>query len=360
MNKTKTLNQSPLFPPRLRVSVVKSVFKRVKRPHSFRRFLSPLVLLVCVTILGCQKDPQAAIDSYPSKTVSVVCPWSAGGGTDRCSRFWAERLQTKFDNPFVVMNRTGGSGAIGHSAVARGKADGYTMGMVTVELSMMKQMGISDLTFRDYECLMQINADSAAVVVRKDAPWNNIQDLFDAIKSSKEKLKMSGTASGGIWDLARVGMLDAAGIDIHAVTWVPSKGSAPALVQLMGEHIDAVVVSVPEAMPQIEAGELRLLAVMDDQRHPDFPEIPTLKEKGCDWSAVGWRGLALPKGTPPEIVAKMLAQCEDIAASEEFKDFMGKNGFAVVVRGPEEFTKFLEEQESLWSPVIDLAGYAQK
>ncbi len=360
MNKTKSANQPSPSPPCLRASVVKNGFQWTKHSRSFRRFRSSFTLLVCVTILGCQKDPQAAIDSYPSKTVTVVCPWSAGGGTDRCSRFWAERLQTKFENPFVVMNRTGGSGAIGHSAVARAKADGYTMGMVTVELSMMKQMGISDLTFRDYECLMQINADSAAVVVRKDAPWKNLQELFDEIKSSKEKLKMSGTASGGIWDLARVGMLDAAGLDIHSVTWVPSKGSAPALVQLMGEHIDAVVVSVPEAMPQIEAGELRLLAVMDDQRHPDFPDIPTLKEEGCDWSAVGWRGLALPKGTPPEIVAKILVQCEEIAASEEFKEFMGKNGFAVVIRGPEEFTKFLEEQESLWTPVIDLAGYAQK
>ncbi len=292
--------------------------------------------------------------------VTMICPWSAGGGTDRCTRFWAEQLQSKFDSPFVVMNRTGGSGAIGHSTVARAKADGYTLGMVTVELSMMKQMGISDLTYRDYQCLMQINADAAAVVVRKDAPWKNINELLETIKTSDEKLKMSGTASGGIWDLARVGMLSAAEIDHQSVTWVPSKGSAPALVQLLGKHIDAVVVSVPEAMPQIESGELRLLTVMDEQRHPDFPEIPTLKEEGYDWSAVGWRGLAVPKETPPEIVKKLLKECETIAESEEFKDFMDKNGFALIVRGPEEFTEFLDQQESLWTPVIELAGYTKQ
>ncbi len=323
-------------------------------------------VVLCVTLpavllcSGCPKDPQALIDDYPNKTATVICPWSAGGGTDRCARFWAEQLQSKFDNPFVVMNRTGGSGAIGHSTVSRAKADGYTLGMITVELSMMKQMGISDLTYRDYQCLMQINADSAAVVVRKDAPWNNIKEFLADVKTSDEKLKMSGTASGGIWDLARVGMLNAAGIEHHLVTWVPSKGSAPALVQLMGGHIDAVVVSVPEAMPQIQAGELRLLTVMDEQRHPDFPDIPTLKEEGYDWSAVGWRGLAVPKETPPEIVQKLLSECETIAASNEFKEFMNKNGFAIVVRGPDEFTKFLDEQESLWTPVIELAGYAKQ
>lgn len=317
-------------------------------------------LFFVILLLGCPQDPQVAIDQYPHKTVTVVCPWSAGGGTDRCSRFWAEQLQSRFENPFVVMNRTGGGGAIGHSAVSRAKPDGYTMGMITVELSMMKQMGISELTYRDYHCLLQINADSAAVVVRKESSYESITDLLEAIKTADNKLKMSGTASGGIWDLARIGMLDAARIDKDAVTWVPSKGSAPALVQLMGEHIDAVVVSVPEAMPQIEAGELKLLAVMDEQRHPDFPEIPTLKESGIDWSAVGWRGLAIPKDVPAPIVEKLTQACEEIAASDAFKEFMNDNGFGIVVRGPEEFTAFLEEQEALWTPVIELAGYQQQ
>ncbi|WP_231740575.1 tripartite tricarboxylate transporter substrate binding protein [Thalassoglobus neptunius] len=320
------------------------------------------MLTVCCTlaglaILGCSTDPQAAIDNYPNKTITIVCPWSAGGGTDQCSRFWADQLHQRLETPVVVMNREGGSGAIGHSAVARARPDGYTLGAITVELSMMKQMGISDLTFRDYDPLLQYNADSAALVVRSDAPWKTAEEFLEEVRTGDTPLKMSGTASGGIWDLARVGMLHAAGIDPDRVTWVPSKGSAPARTQLLGGHIDAVVVSVPEAKPQIDAGELRLLAVMDDERHVDFPEVPTLKELGIDWSAVGWRGLALPKETPPEISAKLLAQAEEIAASEEFLEFMKLNGFAVKVRGPEEFKEFLTEQEALWTPVIEMAGY---
>lgn len=317
-------------------------------------------ILVCISGLlwGCSQDPQHAIDNYPNKTVHVICPWSPGGGTDRCSRFLAERLQTRFDNPFVVMNRTGGSGAIGHSAIARARADGYTLGTITVELSMMQQMGISQLTYRDYICLLQFNADSAAVVVRNDSAWTDIEQLLSDIKTSERNLKMSGTASGGIWDLARIGMLDAAGIDKDKVTWVPSKGSAPAIVQLLGGHIDAVVASVPEAMPQIEAGELRLLCVMDEQRHPDFPDIPTLAELGYNWTAVGWRGLAVPQGVPDEIVARLSTACREIVDSEEFRTFMEQNGFAIVIREQDDFTNFLKEQEELWTPVIKLAGYA--
>lgn len=322
---------------------------------------SALLLLVLPCLLtGCPPDAQSLIDAYPTKSVTVVCPWSPGGGTDRCARFWADQLQTAFGKPFIVMNRTGGSGAIGHSAVARARADGHTLGIITVELSTFKQMGVSDLTYRDYDCLLQFNADAAAIVVRQNAPWQNVDELLAAIRQSSatgQKLKFSGTASGGIWDLARVGMLDAAGLDPQIVTWVPSQGAGPAIVQLLGEHVDALVVSVPEVMSQVEAKELRVLAVMDEARHPDLPDIPTLKEEGIDWSAVGWRGFALPRGTPPEIVARLSQQCQQIAESAAFRDFMQTNGFAVVVRGPEEFRQFLEEQETQWAGVISKAGF---
>ena len=275
------------------------------------------------------------------------------------SRFWADQLQQRMENPVVVVNQTGGGGAIGHSAVAKARPDGYTIGMITVELSMMKQMGISPLTYRDYTCLMQLNADAAAVVVRTDSPWKTIGEFLETVQNSSDKLKMSGTASGGIWDLARVGMLRAAGIDPKSVIWVPSQGAGPSIVQLLGGHIDGVVVSVPEALPQVESGELRVLAVMSDERLAEFPEIPTLKEAGYDWSAVGWRGLALPPETPAKIVEILAQHCEAIAASAEFKDFMQKTGFATAIRGPDEFPEFLKQQEQLWSPVIEAAGYAQ-
>ncbi len=167
---------------------------------------------------------------YPTKTVTIVCPWSAGGGgTDRLARFWADQLQAKLEKPFIVVNRTGGSGAIGHTAVSRAKPDGYTIGMITVELNTMHRMGICEITYQDFDGLLQINADAAAILVREDAAWQTSQELLEHIKQQPGKLKMSGTATGGIWDLARAGWLQTAGLPIDSVIWVPSQGSAPHL-----------------------------------------------------------------------------------------------------------------------------------
>ncbi len=315
----------------------------------FRSTLGWLVLVAgLVSLCGCGKP-----------TVTIVCPWAAGGGTDRLSRFVADQLQERMGSPVIVVNQDGGSGAVGHTAIARANPDGSTIGMITAELSTMHQMGVCDLTYRDYDCLLQLNGDAAAILVKKDAPWKNLTEFLDEIREHPGKVKMSGTATGGTWDLARAGMQQKAGIPIQSVIWVPTKGSAPSLVQLMGGHIDAVCCSVPEATSQLEAGELRVLAVFSEDRLPEFPDYPTAKEQGLDWVAVGWRGLALPKGTPKEIRENLVKHLTEITKSDAYLDFMKKSGFGVIVKGPDEFTKFLEDQETQWKPVVEAAGYAK-
>jgi len=301
----------------------------------------------------------AAVD-YPRRTVTFICPWSPGGGTDRLTRFMAEQLQKYFGKPFVVVNKTGGSGAVGHNAGAMAKPDGYTVTMITLELATMHSMGLTHITYKDFEPIAQLNEDSAAVIVRADAPWNTINDLLEDIKNNPGKFKFSGTAIGGIWDLARIGMLDAAGIPYEYTTWIPSKGAAPALVELLGGHVDVVTCSLPEAVSQLEAGQLKALAIMADERNPKFPDVPTLKEMGINWSAGTWRGIAAPKGTPEEIIAKLYKAVSEITKSDEFKDFMAKNGFGIKIRDPKEFKKFLSEQDETWKRILKLAGYLKE
>jgi tripartite-type tricarboxylate transporter receptor subunit TctC len=151
----------------------------------------------------------------------------------------------------------------------------------------------------------------------------------------------------------------AAGIPVEAVVWVPTKGAAPSVVELLGGHIDAVCCSVPEAAAQIEAGQLRVLAVMSEERLESFPEVPTAKEQGVDWVAVGWRGLAAPKDTPVELIDRLVATCREIADSDEYRDFMKKTGYAIEVRLKDEFQEFLAEQDILWKQVVEAAGYDQ-
>ena len=309
-----------------------------------------LLALSFLTAPGCRQE-----GTYPSRSITLICPWAVGGGTDRVSRFWADALKKELGQPVTVVNRTGGSGAVGHSAGAHARPDGYTLTTITFELCTMHRMGISPLTFEDYTCLLQINADPAAIIVRNDAPWRTVEEFLTAIRSEPDKLKMSGTATGGAWDLARCGLLQAAGIATDAVIWVPTEGAAPSLHELLGGHIDAVCCSIPEAAQNLEGGTLRALVVMSEDRLADFPDLPTAKESGVDWVAVGWRGLAVPKATPPEIVQLLEEKCQTIAHSDAYREFMQKQRFGVTIRGSTEFTEFLRAQDKQWHSVVEAA-----
>ena len=301
-----------------------------------------------VVLAGCGRQDKP----FPSQAISIVCPWKQGGGTDRLSRFMADQLQIRLGQPVMVVNRTGGSGAVGFSAGANAAPDGYTLTMATFELSTMHWMDISKLTYEDFTPLVQLNGDAAAIIVPKNGQFKSLGELLAFIRENPGKLKMSGTAKGAAWDLARSGMLMAAGLPVDSVIWTPADGAAPAIVELLGGHIDVVCCSVPEALSQIESGQLTALAVMSSERLPEFPDIPTCKEAGVNWEAVGWRGLALPRGAPSNVVSTLAKASLEIARSEPFVEFMKKNGFTTAVRGPAEFGEFLKEQDERWHKVI--------
>jgi hypothetical protein len=221
----------------------------------------------------------------------------------------------------------------------------------------MRAMGISQLTWTNFTPVAQVNADAAAIFVRNNAPWKSLPELLDFIRKNPGKLKMSGTATGGAWDLARSGLLLAAGITPRDVIWSPTQGAAPALVELLGNHIDAVSCSLPEAASQFESGEIRALAVLSPQRLAQYPNIPTARELGVDYEAVGWRGIMLPRNAPTEITYTLGSALEEISNSDSFRKFMQKNGFAIQSRSPIEFATFLNQQEKKWGDVIKNAGY---
>lgn len=311
------------------------------------------LLIALLAIGGCKPS------EYPSRTITIVCPWAQGGGTDRNSRFWASALEDELGQRVVVVNRTGGSGAIGHGAGANAKPDGYTLTMITAELSTMHRMDISELTYEDYIPIVQMNADAAAILVKADSQWQSLGEFLDQIREEPGTLKMTGTATAGTWDLARAGLLHAAGIPVDDVTWVPTDGAAPSLTKLLGGHVDAVCCSLPEAEAQLEAGQLKALAVMSEEPLSDYPDVPTCRMEGVDWVAVGWRGLAVPNETPDEIVQQLKEKAEIIVESDEFEAFMKENKFGIAIRTGDEFESFLADQDELWKPVIEAAGYAR-
>jgi tripartite-type tricarboxylate transporter receptor subunit TctC len=295
--------------------------------------------------------------NYPTKAVTIICPWSAGGGSDRIVRLIANELEEEFGKPFVVLNKPGGGGAVGHTAGAYAKPDGYTLTFVTQELATLHWLGFAKVNYENFEYIIQVNEDPAGVVVRKDAPWHTINDLLEDIKVNPGKYKFSGSGPASVWDLSRVGMLDKAGISPSNVLWVPTDGAAPALVELLGGHVDVITCSIAEVSPQIKAGEVRALAVMSDERLSEFPEVPTLKEQGIDWSSGTWRGLAAPKGTSKEIINIIYQKMLKVVNKENFIDFMEKNGFGIKIRDPESFFEFVKKEDSEWKYLLQLGGY---
>ena len=285
--------------------------------------------------------------AWPDRPITLIVPWGAGGGTDATARIIASLLEKELGQPINVVNRTGGSGVVGHQAIAGAAPDGYTIGLITVEISMMHWQGLTDLSGASYTPIGLVNIDPAGLQVRADAPYKTAMDLVNAVKANPGKFKASGTGQGGIWHLAVAGMLKDLGVDPAAVPWVPSNGAAPGLQDLVAGGVEIVPCSLPEARSLIDAGKVKSLAVMADTPAALYPDVPTLKKAtGSDWKIGAWRGIAAPKGIPPEARDKLVAAIRKIAASKEYADFMSGRGFGITYQGPDDFSKFMAKGDA--------------
>jgi Tripartite tricarboxylate transporter family receptor/Tripartite tricarboxylate transporter TctB family len=191
----------------------------------------------------------SAFAQYPNRPLTLVVPWGAGGGTDAVARFIASLMEKDLGQPVNVVNRTGGSGVVGHSAIATAAPDGYTIGMITVEITMMHHQKLTELDPTSYTPIALVNLDPAGFQVRADSPYKTMADVLAAIKAAPPgKFKASGTGQGGIWHLALAGMLSDLKIDPASVPWVPSNGAAPGLQDLVAGGVEFVPSSLPEAL----------------------------------------------------------------------------------------------------------------
>ncbi len=301
-----------------------------------RAFAAGLLLFAAVA--------QAA---YPERPITLIVPWGAGGGTDATARIIGTLLEKELGQPINVVNRTGGSGVVGHSAIAQAPADGYTIGIITVEIGMLHWQGLTELNGASYTPIALVNADPAGVEVPADAPYKTVNDLVAAIKANPGKMKASGTGQGGIWHLAIAGMLKDLKVDPASVPWVPSNGAAPGLQDMVAGGVQICPVSLPEARSLIDAGKVKTLVVMADKRAALYPNVPTLKEAtGSDWTMAAWRGIAAPKNVPAEVRDKLVAALRKIVASKDYTEFMAKQGYGVIYAAPDEFAKFMAKSDA--------------
>jgi tripartite-type tricarboxylate transporter receptor subunit TctC len=328
---------------------------RARSRRSFVAVLSGVTAGVLMTI-----GLPAAAQNYPSRPITLIVPWGAGGGTDATARIVASLLEKEVGQPVTVVNRTGGSGVVGHSAIASAAPDGYTIGLATVEIGMMHWQGLTELTGASYTPIGLVNADPAGVQVRADAPYKDVKELLAAIKANPGKFKASGTGQGGIWHLAIAGLLRDQKIDPAAVPWVPSNGAAPGLQDMVAGGIELAPVSLPEARSLIDAGKVKSLAIMSDKPSALYPAIPTLKSAiGSDWTMAAWRGIVAPKGIPADVRNKLAAAVQKVAASKEYTDFMASRGFGVIYAGPDDFGKYMAKSDTELGATMKAVGIAK-
>ncbi|MBT7582662.1 MAG: tripartite tricarboxylate transporter substrate binding protein [Kordiimonadaceae bacterium] len=319
---------------------------------SLRKITS--IALMCFFTVTAFYQAQAA--DFPSKRLTLICPWAAGGGTDTILRGLARNTEPFLGQTITIVNKTGGSGAIGHAAGVRARADGYTATMVTFDILTLPPQGFVPFTYKDYDLLMRVNMDPAAITVPIDAPYDTIEEFVTYAKANPGKIKVGHAGPGTAWHLAGSIFAEKVGIDL---AYVPYSGAAPAVTALVGKHIQAVSVSPAEVRGQVEGGTVKILAVMNDERVSGFPEVPTMKEAGFDVSFGTWRGLAVPNSTPDEAKKILHDAFKKGMESEGFKKFAADTGLGVSYMSAEDWENDLSSSSESVANTMKNLGLAR-
>lgn len=310
--------------------------------------------------LGALAIGAAPAFAFPDRPVQLIVPWAAGGGMDAVMRIFANGLEAELKQPVNVINRTGGGGVTGHTAIATGAADGYTIGGVSPELSFFKTLGLGDLTVDSVDMFSRVSLIPAGVTVKADAPYKTVADFLKAVKESpKGTFTSSGTGTGGSWHIASGGLMKAAGLPADQIRWVPSNGGAPALQDLAAGGITAFTGSPIEAKAMLDGGRVRTILMMTEERHPNFPDVPSAKEAGLDWTYQNWFAIAAPKGVPADRRRILYEAAERTMKREDVRKGMADRGITPVWDTPAQLQDYVKTFSERGNGVLKDLGLAK-
>lgn len=290
---------------------------------------------------------------YPTRQVELVVPYAAGGGTDLVARAYGEAMKKHFPQSIGVTNKTGGGGALGLTDIVRARPDGYKIGLVTVEATTLPALGMVQFTAADFKPIARLNAEPSAITVKADAPWNTVEEFLDYAKKNPGKVRIGNSGTGAIWHLAAAALEDKTGAKFNHI---PFDGAAPAMTSLLGGHIEAVTVSPAEVSPHVAAGALKILAVMSDKRVKAFDKVPTLKERNIDLSIATWRGVAVPKNTPKNVVDALTVATQKAAAEPTFIATLEKLNLTPAYQSSADFEKTMQHDAAYFKTLIEKLG----
>ncbi|MEW6663870.1 MAG: tripartite tricarboxylate transporter substrate binding protein [Thermodesulfobacteriota bacterium] len=303
-----------------------------------RRISFALFMLSMVMVM-----PVYAAD-FPAKEVQVIIPWAAGGATDLIFRAVAATTGKYLGKAVIIVNRPGGGGTVGYTEGAKAAPDGYTLTSAVTPLTILPHQVTTAFTYKNFEPVINVVDDPSMFLVKSDAPWKSLKEFLDYAKKNPGMITVGNSGAGGGVHLVALAFERAAGVKFNHI---PFSGGGPSVTALLGGHVNAVSVSPPEGIPQVQAGKLQIIALFAEKRFGMFPNVPTVKEQGINFVMGMWRGLAAPKGTPPDVIKKLhdafKKGMEDPAFTQKAKDmavnvsYLGSADFGKRMAADHEF-----------------------
>jgi tripartite-type tricarboxylate transporter receptor subunit TctC len=294
-----------------------------------------------------------AQDKYPSKPITWICPYAAGGNADSRSRQVAKAMSAILGQPIIIDNKAGAGGNIGTEAIARGKPDGYTIGMgnfapLAVNHALFKKLNFDP--FNDIVPIGLIEKGPLILMVRNDSPYKSVKDIVAAAKANPGKLSYASGGIGGSHHLSGALLENAAGIDmIHA----PYKSGSAGATDLMGGQVQMMFEQMYTAMPSIKGGRLRAIAITSKNRSPLLPDLPTMAEQGFPAVEVqNWQGLVAPKGIPADLVKTLNTALNKALQDPEVKEKILSQGNEMGGGTPEQFAALIKAEAPRWGKVV--------
>ena len=295
--------------------------------------------------------------NWPSKTIEIVIPNGPGGPTDILARNLARAAEPVFGQEVVVINKPGGGGATQMTIVKAAEPDGYTLGVNTLtQFTAMKTSLEGIFTIDDFDWIAMLQQDSYMLFVSEDSPYQTFDDFVAAVKETGEVPNVVGFGSiGSVSNVASELATNAAGIDIN---WVGYNNTVDTITNVLGGHVDVGSANAGSLREFVEAGRLRVIGVLSDQRNPALPDAPTYTEMGydvdTDWQQI--RGLVAPAGVPDEIKQKLAAGLQEAVNSQEFKEYEAISGVVPRFLGPDEYEAFAKKLDALAVKGLEAAG----
>jgi tripartite-type tricarboxylate transporter receptor subunit TctC len=319
-----------------------------------------LILTAAILVslaLGGWQSVAAQGKAYPAKEVNICVGAPPGGTLDISGRVIAKVLTKMWGQQAVIVNKPGGAQSVSGAYVANARPDGYTLAYILNPYLIMKKLEEPSLpyTAEKFTWLGAFSKSNLILTVKADSPWKTYEEFVDYAVKNPGKIVFGSDGAGGVQHLFQLQFGDKAGI--RDFTHVPFAGGGPAVQALLGGHVNAVTIAAGPTAPYVKSGDLRYLAIFSPKRDPEYPDVPTIKEKGLPLYGGAWSVFAGPKGLPPAIAQRLVKDLKEASVNEEVKAMFKKIGWEYAYSTPEDCLKIWKEEEILYAKEMKKYGF---